>query len=111
LFVLDHLIQSFFHFIFYQHYWYVIPHDGRRILNSQAQQDLVDLAVSRGEIPDPASGKDTPGADDVRKALAGEIWSQEKVFAGWTLFFGFLLKASPKLRSMVSPSTMYSWST
>ncbi|WVF71641.1 hypothetical protein IAT40_006449 [Kwoniella sp. CBS 6097] len=94
LYVLDHVIATFFHYLFYQHYWYVVPHDGRRTANSQAQQDLIDLALSRGEIAQPShsgSGADE-GLDELRAALAGEIWDAEKGFAIWTLVFGWLLK-------------------
>lgn len=91
LYTLDHLVQSFFHYVFYLSYWYAVPHDGRRTANSQAQQDLINLAASRKEIIDPAT-QETAGMDELRKALAGEIWRTEKVFAGWTLIFGFLLK-------------------
>ena len=33
--------------------------------------------------------------DELRKALAGDIWRDEKVFAGWALVIGFFLKVSP----------------
>ncbi|KAK1924417.1 Inositolphosphorylceramide synthase subunit Kei1-domain-containing protein [Papiliotrema laurentii] len=91
LYTLDHLVQSLFHYLFYLDYWYNVPHDGRRTANSQAQQDLINLAASRGEIIDPAT-QETPGMDELRKALAGDIWRTEKVYAGWTLVFGFFLK-------------------
>jgi hypothetical protein len=91
------LILSGFHYLFFKSYWYDLPHDGKRNANSQAQQDLIDLAASRGEIPMP----DTSDQDDAtRAALAGQIWQEEKVYAGWALIFGWLLKVSqltPKL--------------
>ena len=90
-FFLDHAIQSFFHTLFFRHYWYVVPHDGRRTANSQAQLDLINLAASRGEIPQPNEHQ-TEGADDLRAALAGEIWRAEKPFAIWVLVFGFFIK-------------------
>lgn len=91
LYTLDHLLQTLFHYLFYLDYWYNIPHDGRRNANSQAQQDLINLAASRNEIIDPAT-QETAGMDELRKALAGEIWRTEKVFAGWTLVVGFFVK-------------------
>lgn len=91
LYTLDHCIQSLFHYLFYYTYWFVTPHDGRRTANSQAQQDLINLAASRGEIVDPAT-QETAGMDELRKALAGDIWQAEKVFAGWTIVAGFFLK-------------------
>ncbi|WVR07211.1 hypothetical protein IAU60_004252 [Kwoniella sp. DSM 27419] len=91
LYVLDHLIATLFHYAFYRHYWYVVPHDGRQSVKSAAQQDIIDLAVSRGEIPRPSASDS--GVDELRAALAGEIWDAEKGFALWTLVVGFLLKA------------------
>ncbi|EIW65733.1 hypothetical protein M231_04271 [Tremella mesenterica] len=92
LYTIDHAILTIFHYLFYQHYWYSVPHDGRRVSNSQAQQDLINLAASRGEIEDPALTQDDPATEELRAALAGEIWQTEKVFAGWTLIAGWLLK-------------------
>ncbi|WVQ82416.1 hypothetical protein IAT38_004544 [Cryptococcus sp. DSM 104549] len=94
LYTLDHAIASLFHYIFYLNYWFVVPHDGRRTINSQAQQDLIDLARSRGEIHEAAGGAaGADGAlDDLRAALAGEIWEREKGFALWTLVAGFAIK-------------------
>lgn len=88
---LDHIIVSLFHYIFYLHYWYTVPHDGRRTINSQAQQDLINLALSRGEITEP-TGESGQSADELRTALAGEIWERERGFAVWTLLAGWILK-------------------
>ncbi|WVN88124.1 uncharacterized protein L203_103325 [Cryptococcus depauperatus CBS 7841] len=89
LYALDHIILSLFHYIFYRHYWYTVPHDGRRTINSQAQQDLIDLAVSRGEVQGKIDGE---GAEELRKTLAGKIWQGEKGFAVWVLILGWALK-------------------
>ncbi|ADV20204.1 hypothetical protein I315_01752 [Cryptococcus gattii Ru294] len=91
LYSLDHIIVSLFHYIFYLHYWYTVPHDGRRTINSQAQQDLINLALSRGEITEP-TGESGQSADELRTALAGEIWERERGFAVWTLLAGWILK-------------------
>lgn len=82
-----------FHYIFFLRYWYELPHDGRRTANSQAQMDLINLAASRGEIPTPTETTDQD--DATRVALAEGIWTEEKVYAGWALIFGWLLKVSP----------------
>lgn len=99
LYTLDHVLQSIFHYLFYYNYWYLIPHDGRRNANSQAQQDLINLAASRNEIIDPTT-QETAGMDELRKALAGEIWRREKVYAGWTLVGGFFLKVGLHNRAL-----------
>ncbi|WWC94000.1 hypothetical protein V866_000838 [Kwoniella sp. B9012] len=92
LYTFDHIILTIFHYVFYLNYWYVIPHDGRRTANSQAQQDIIELALSRGEISQPSTDQENEGLDELRAALAGEIWEREKVFAGWTLVVGWLIK-------------------
>lgn len=92
LYTLDHAILSFAHYLFFNIYWYEIPHDGRRTANSQAQIDLINLAASRGEIPAPGSEGAMEGQNELRVALAEEIWRDEKVYAGWALVFGWLLK-------------------
>ncbi|KAL7421769.1 hypothetical protein Q5752_003540 [Cryptotrichosporon argae] len=93
LYTLDHAVQSLAHYLFFRHYWYAVPHDGRRVSNSQAQQDLIDLALSRGEIAQAETGGAGGVAmDELRAALAGEIWRQEKGYAVATLLFGWLIK-------------------
>jgi hypothetical protein len=88
LYTLDHAILSLAHYLFQQDYWQQ-PHDGKRLMTSQAQKDLIDLALSRGEITEVGHGG---GADDIIKALAGEIWEKEKGFAIGVLAVGFLVK-------------------
>lgn len=96
LYLLDHLVVSIAHYGFYQHYWYTVPHDGRRVINSSAQQALIDLAVSRGETEDPSA----IGGDAARARLAEGIWASERVVALWLLFFGFVVKASRETHSL-----------
>lgn len=92
LYTIDHIILTLFHYLFFLNYWYDLPHDGRRTANSQAQLDLINLAASRGEIPTPTETTDQD--DATRVALAQGIWTEEKVYAGWALIFGWLLKVS-----------------
>jgi hypothetical protein len=41
---------------------------------------------------------ETSEQDDATVArLAGQIWEEEKVYAGWALIFGWLLKVRPHL--------------
>lgn len=76
------------HYGFFSAYW-ALPHDGRRIINSDAQQALIDLAVSRHEIADPASGRET----DAHRARVGrEVWEAERGFAVGVLLLGFAVK-------------------
>jgi hypothetical protein len=108
LYALDHAILTLAHYLFFDVYWYQIPHDGRRTANSQAQIDLINLAASRGEIPPPHSDENSPiggdgmdGQTELRVALAQEIWKDEKVYAGWALIFGWALKVSVVERTCI----------
>lgn len=82
-----------FHYVFFYNYWYIQKHDGQRDLNSQAQKDIFELAVSRGEVS--ASDADNSEATaQIRAGLAQQIWNQEKGYALGVIFLGFLLKVS-----------------
>lgn len=88
LYLLDHLLVTLTHYGFFISYW-SLPHDGRRVINSDAQQALIDLAVSRHEIADPSSGQET----DAQRARVGrEVWELERGFAVWVLILGFAVK-------------------
>lgn len=89
IYLADHIIQTMFHYIFYYRYWYQVAHDGKRELNSQAQKDIFNLALSRNETePIPAHG------DAATAALANKVWAEEKGYAVGVTLFGFLLKVS-----------------
>jgi hypothetical protein len=90
LYTLDHIILQVFHYIFYYTYWFVNAHDGKRVLNSQAQIDILDLAVSRGEVAAPSEAP----SDDIIAVNARTIWDHEKGYALGVVSFGFLLKVS-----------------
>ncbi|KAL1405434.1 hypothetical protein Q8F55_009065 [Vanrija albida] len=88
IYLADHVIQTLFHYIFYYRYWYQVAHDGKRELNSQAQQDIFNLALSRNETePIPAAGQSAADAQ-----IANQIWAEEKGYAVGVTLFGFLLK-------------------
>lgn len=86
LYVIDHAIAWVFHYIFYYAYWYTLKHDGTRVLNSQAQKDIFELALSRGETEPLDAGRDK------QAQLAHEIWNKEKGYALGVIAVGFLLK-------------------
>jgi hypothetical protein len=44
----------------------------------------------------PTAGDEAEGIDDLRAALAGEIWQQEKGYAVGVLLFGWALKVSAR---------------
>lgn len=84
LYLFDHALQTLFTLYFANVYWYGTPHDGRRIINSQAQQDLIDLAISRGEVP-------AEREYDVQ-AVAEGLWRQERTTAAICLVGIWLIK-------------------
>lgn len=86
LYVIDHAIAWVFHYIFYYAYWYTLKHDGTRVLNSQAQKDIFELALSRSETEPLDAGRDK------QDQLAHEIWNKEKGYALGVIAVGFLLK-------------------
>lgn len=84
LYALDHVVQTIYALRFARHQWYEIPHDGARSFNSQAQKDLVDLAISRHEIP---AERPSNTAE-----IAHGLWEQEKGFTAFVLILAWLLK-------------------
>ncbi|WOO85578.1 Inositol phoshorylceramide synthase regulatory subunit kei1 [Vanrija pseudolonga] len=86
IYLADHLIQTLFHYIFYYRYWYEVKHDGKRELNSQAQKDIFNLALSRNET-EPLGAH-----SDAAAALANRVWAEEKGYAVGVTLIGFLLK-------------------
>ncbi|KAJ9112806.1 hypothetical protein QFC20_002134 [Naganishia adeliensis] len=84
LYIVDHVIQTFYTLGFARHYWYEVPHDGRRVVNSQAQEDLIRLAVSRGEVSDKMP-------DNIAEIARG-LWEKEEGTARVVLFLSWLIK-------------------
>lgn len=86
LFALDHIIQTLYATVFAEEQWFGVPHDGARMYNSQAAKDMVDLAISRNEIP-----AERP---ENTAAIARDLWEQEKGFTAIVLLFSGLLKVN-----------------
>lgn len=92
------MIQQVFHYLFFYNYWYIQKHEGQRDLNSQAQKDIFELAVSRGEVS--ASDANPSEADaQLRASQAMQIWNHEKGYALGVILVGFLFKVSTSDRS------------
>ncbi|BEI89107.1 uncharacterized protein CcaverHIS019_0204690 [Cutaneotrichosporon cavernicola] len=91
LYALDNVIQQVFHYAFFYNYWYIQKHEGQRDLHSQAQKDIFELAVSRGEVS--ASDANPSEAEaQIRAGQAMQIWNDEKGYALGVIFLGFLFK-------------------
>ena len=83
----DHLLNTFYTFLFAVAWWNA-PHDGVRELNSKAQEAMVDLAKSRGEI-----GGQELTAEQLR-TLAMVLWGKEKMVAVLVLIACWVVKVS-----------------
>jgi hypothetical protein len=86
LYAIDHILQTLYTAHFALEYINA-PHDGRRVINSQAQKDLIDLAISRGEISGEGDGEDAA-------RLAQTLWKQERGTAGAVVVLAWLIKVS-----------------
>ncbi|GAA5864807.1 hypothetical protein JCM8547_009238 [Rhodosporidiobolus lusitaniae] len=81
LFALDHLLSTLWT-AFFAVVWYAwVPHDGRRVANSDAQKAMM-------------GGSQTTGAmtDEARAAAASEVWSGERGFSAFVLVVGWFIK-------------------
>lgn len=79
LFCLDHAISSIYSLIFFKHWYFDEPHDGRRA-------DVGDLTKGWGGVAHQNL------TDAQRMSAAESIWAREKVFAGLVLASGFIAK-------------------
>lgn len=82
MFFLDHLFSTVWT-VFFAVLWWFSPHDGKHVVNSEAQQKII---LSAGPI---ASSNMT---DEERAIAAQAIWNQEKGFAASVLVIGWLIK-------------------
>ncbi|GAA5982465.1 hypothetical protein JCM11641_006124 [Rhodosporidiobolus odoratus] len=81
LFAADHLLSTLYT-AFFAVVWYAwVPHDGRRVANSDAQKAMM-------------GGSQTVGGmgDEERVRAAGEVWLGERGFSAAVLVVGWLLK-------------------
>lgn len=83
LFALDHVINTLYIAFFAVDWYLYVPHDGRRVANSEAQKQM----LSEGNF----------GDDESRKAAAQAIWKSERGFAAAVLVGGWLLKVGVTL--------------
>jgi hypothetical protein len=83
LFFLDHIISTVYT-TFFALIWYLyMPHDGRRVANSDAQREMMTAAVIG-----------TP-ADEIGRAMAAEgIWQDERGVSALLLLGCWLIKVS-----------------
>jgi len=80
-FICDHLLSSLWLAFFSINWWVYTEHNGERAINSEAQKELIDVAI---DIPDL-----TP---DERHRIAQELWNTEKGHAAAFIIIGWILK-------------------
>ncbi|KAI0035319.1 Inositolphosphorylceramide synthase subunit Kei1-domain-containing protein, partial [Vararia minispora EC-137] len=82
LFFADHILNTVWTVYFAVRWWVYTPHDGRRVANSPAQDQIV-----AGYI-----GEHIQLSDLERAAAAARVWEQEKNLALTILIAGWLVK-------------------
>ncbi|SCV74912.1 BQ2448_7941 [Microbotryum intermedium] len=83
LFALDHCVGTIFTSLFAVVWYIYVPHDGRRVANSDAQKEM----MSEGSASSAAFLDDA-----ARKAAAQAVWKGERGFSAAVLMVGWLLK-------------------
>lgn len=87
VFLLDHLIGTLWTAFFGVAWWIYTPHDGERIVNSDAQIELATGGAAAGHHPAAISEAE-------RAASALKLWNQEKAFAAAIIICGWVIKVS-----------------
>ncbi|KAK4047406.1 hypothetical protein OIV83_005453 [Microbotryomycetes sp. JL201] len=82
LFALDHLVGTIYTTLFAVVWYVYVPHDGRRVANSDAQKQMM------GDIDGTMMGLN----DEERAAAAQAVWKSERGFAAAVLLAGWFIK-------------------
>ncbi|KIY43076.1 DUF1753-domain-containing protein [Fistulina hepatica ATCC 64428] len=82
LFFADHVLSTSWTVFFAVLWWVYNPHDGKRQVNSPAQQAMMDMAPSHGP----------PLTDEERAEAARAIWNHEKGTAMAIIILSWLIK-------------------
>lgn len=101
IFLLDHLLSTIWTAFFGVAWWVYTPHDGKRVINSDAQIELATGGAAVGHHPATIS-------EAQRAASALELWDQEKAFAAAIIISGWIIKVS---RSPLIPSHKFDGDT
>ena len=108
IYLMDHIISTLWTVFFGVAWWSFTAHDGKRISNSPAQEEVATGGASYGHHP--------PILSETQRADAAlELWNEEKNFAAGIIFAGWLIKVShlppispslPSLRLLSSVSLL-----
>lgn len=101
IYLMDHIVSTLWTVFFGVTWWSFTAHDGKRVTNSPAQEEVATGGASYGHHP--------PILSEAQRAEAAlQLWSKEKnfaagiIFAGWCIKVSHLLPISPSLRLSVS---------
>ncbi|KAI5478627.1 hypothetical protein MNV49_004769 [Pseudohyphozyma bogoriensis] len=78
-FLLDHLVSTIYTVLFFVNWYYYVPHDGRRVANSDAQKEMM------GEG---AGHRDEAAVE----AAAQLVWKGERGFSAFVIVVGWFIK-------------------
>lgn len=82
LFFADHILSTSWTVFFAVVWWLYSPHDGRRVSNSAAQDQIIKNYL----------GETEKVSEEERARLALELWRREKGVAITIIFLGWLIK-------------------
>lgn len=81
----DHIVSTLWTVFFGVAWWHFTAHDGKRITNSPAQEEVATGGASYGHHP--------PILNEAQRAEAAlELWNEEKNFAASIIFAGWCIK-------------------
>jgi len=85
IYLVDHMVSTLWTVFFGVAWWRFTAHDGKRITNSPAQEEVATGGASYGHHP--------PILNEAQRAEAAlELWNKEKNFAASLIFVGWCIK-------------------
>lgn len=98
IYLMDHVVSTLWTVFFGVAWWSFTAHDGKRISNSPAQEEVTTGGASYGHHP--------PILSETQRAEAAlELWNEERNFAAGIIFAGWCIKVGPpSLNLSISPS-------
>jgi len=94
LFFADHVLSTSWTVFFAVVWWLYSPHDGRRVSNSVAQDNIIENYL----------GETEKVSEEERARLALKLWRKEKGVAIAIIVLGWLIKVRGRFRRQIMPS-------
>lgn len=93
IYFMDHVVSTLWTVFFGVAWWSFTAHDGKRITNSPAQEEVATGGASYGHHP--------PILSEEQRAEAGlELWNEEKNFAAGIIIAGWCIKVSRRFPNL-----------